>query len=67
MTRKNFLFPHQRWVDDLEFASCLLPAATGSSASKSLIRIFIFSFGILFFRYTYRRDDGENEKALKSM
>jgi len=45
----EFSFLHQRWVDDLEFASCLLPAATGSSASKSLIRIFIFSFGSLFF------------------
>lgn len=45
MTASLFL---QSWTHDLELASCLLPAATGSWVSKRLVQFFPFPLGSFF-------------------
>jgi len=46
---------------DLEFASCLLPAATGSKVINAIIPIFPLPSGFsLYFNLCPRRDDGSN-------
>jgi hypothetical protein len=54
----------QSWTHDLELASCLLPAATGSWVSKRLVQFFPFPLGfiLILFYSCYRRDDGGIKK-----
>jgi hypothetical protein len=56
----------QSWTHDLELASCLLPAATGSWVSKRLVQFFPFPLGfiLILFYSCYRRDDGETKKLV---
>jgi hypothetical protein len=55
------LFP-QGGILDLEFASCLLPAATGSKVTNAFSPIFFSSFGSSFlsFNQRHRRDDSSD-------
>src|SRR5262245_21982861 len=65
-----FLAPlHHSTAHDLEFASCLLPAATGSWVRHAVERIFsLFLREVSHsFHLCHRRDDGKEEKKILMM